>query len=183
MKNRLLNAALEIAVFNNYLYYELYKVVSAKDIPTFAAILCHLLKPDDMVLNKFLETNRTLYFLTANSNLELIIECYNNMSLPLGYYESFERLKNTYEPIINISSNLAFDLYRKNFFPTRINVVNNVAKIDINFSDYEYATLVIDFTSNVLGSRVAKIKYSSLPTKQNFILIDILRTSGFNVVF
>ena len=183
MENRLLNAALELAVFNNYLYYELYRVVSTKDIPTFAAILCHLLKPDDMTLDKFLKTNRTLYFLTVNSNLELIIEYYNNMTLPLGYYESFERLKNTYESIIEISSNLAFDLYRKNFFPTRINVVNNVAKIDINFSDYEYATLVIDFNSNVLGSRVAKIKYSSLPTKQNFILIDILRTSDFNVVF
>ena len=183
MENRLLNAALELAVFNNYLYYELYRVVFTKDIPTFAAILCHLLKPNYMTLDKFLKTNRTLYFLAVNSNLELIIEYYNNMTLPLGYYESFERLKNTYEPIINISSNLAFDLYRKNFFPTRINVVNNVAKIDINFSDYEYATLIIDFTSNVLGSRVAKIKYSSLPTKQNFILIDILRTSGFNVVF
>lgn len=183
MENRLLNAALELAVFNNYLYYELYRVVSTKDIPTFAAILCHLLKPNYMTLDKFLKTNRTLYFLTVNSNLELIIEYYNNMTLPLGYYESFERLKNMYEPIIDISSNLAFDLYRKNFFPTRINVVNNVAKIDINFSDYEYATLIIDFTSNVLGSRVAKIKYSSLPTKQNFILIDILRTSGFNVVF
>lgn len=183
MENRLLNAALELAVFNNYSYYELYRVVSTKDIPTFAAILCHLLKPNYMTLDKFLKTNRTLYFLTVNSNLELIIEYYNNMTLPLGYYESFERLKNTYEPIIDISSNLAFDLYRKNFFPTRISVVNNVAKIDINFSDYEYATLIIDFTSNVLGSRVAKIKYSSLPTKQNFILIDILRTSGFNVVF
>ena len=183
MENRLLNAALELAVFNNYSYYELYRVVSTKDIPTFAAILCHLLKSNYMTLDKFLKTNRTLYFLTVNSNLELIIEYYNNMTLPLGYYESFERLKNTYEPIIDISSNLAFDLYRKNFFPTRISVVNNVAKIDINFSDYEYATLIIDFTSNVLGSRVAKIKYSSLPTKQNFILIDILRTSGFNVVF
>ena len=42
---------------------------------------------------------------------------------------------------------------------------------------------MVDFNSGILGSRVVKIKYSSLPTKQNFILIDILRTSGFNIVF
>ena len=183
MENRLLTAALELAVFNNLTYYELYKVVSTKDIPTFAAILCHLLKPDDVIFYTFVETNKTLYFLTANSDIESIRECYNNMSLPLGYYESFERLKNTYGPIIDVDQNLAFELYKKTFFPTLISVVNNTAKINLNFSDYEYATIMVDFNSGILGSRVAKIKYSSLPTKQNFILIDILRTSGFNVVF